>query len=54
VRPVVDAVRLESAVKNWPTGGWHTTEIFEQYNLAVTRGVASGRFLLLPWFESVN
>ena len=54
VRLVGDVVRLESGAKNWLTGGWHTTKIFEQYNLAVTRGVASGQFLLLPWFKSVN
>jgi hypothetical protein len=32
-------------VKHWPTGGWHMTEIFEQYDLALTRGVTSGLFL---------
>jgi asparagine synthase (glutamine-hydrolysing) len=49
---VIDLVRLESAIKNWPTGGWHTTEVFQEYNLALTRGVAGGRFL--RWFESAN
>jgi asparagine synthase (glutamine-hydrolysing) len=52
VRRVIDLVRLERAIKNWPTGGWHTAEVFQEYNLALTRGVAGGRFL--RWFESAN
>jgi len=52
VRHVIDLVRLERAIKNWPTGGWHTAEVFQEYNLALTRGVAGGRFL--RWFESAN
>jgi hypothetical protein len=38
-------VRLENTIENWPTGGWHPTEVFQKYNLALTRGVAGGRFL---------
>jgi asparagine synthase (glutamine-hydrolysing) len=49
---VIDLVRLDRAIKNWPTGGWHTTAVFQEYNLALTRGVAGGRFL--RWFESAN
>ncbi len=49
---VIDLLRIENAIKNWPTGGWHTTEVFQEYNLALTRGVAGGRFL--RWFESAN
>jgi hypothetical protein len=49
---MIDVGRLENALKNWPTGGWHTTEVFQEYNLALTRGVAGGRFL--RWFESSN
>ena len=52
VRRVIDLVRLEHAIKNWPTGGWHTSEVFQEYNLALMRGVAGGRFL--RWFESAN
>jgi asparagine synthase (glutamine-hydrolysing) len=52
VRRVIDLVRLEHAVANWPTGGWHTPEIFREYNLALTRGIAGGRFL--RWFEAAN
>jgi asparagine synthase (glutamine-hydrolysing) len=52
VRRTIDLVRLERAIKNWPTAGWHTIEVFQEYNLALTRGVAAGRFL--RWFESAN
>ncbi len=52
VRRVIDLVRLERAIKNWPAGGWHTAEVFNEYNLALTRGMAGGRFL--RWFESAN
>jgi asparagine synthase (glutamine-hydrolysing) len=52
VRRIIDLARLERAIKNWPTGGWHTAEVFQEYNLALTRGVAGGRFL--RWFESAN
>lgn len=51
-RKIIDLGRLENAVKNWPTGGWHTAKIFREYNLALTRGVAGGRFL--RWIESAN
>jgi hypothetical protein len=52
VRRVIDVERLERAIKNWPAGGWHTAEVFQEYNLALTRGVAGGRFL--RWFEQAN
>jgi len=52
VRRVIDLERLERAIRNWPTGGWHTAKIFQEYNLALTRGVAGGRFL--RWFEQAN
>jgi asparagine synthase (glutamine-hydrolysing) len=52
VRRIIDVERLENALKNWPAGGWHTAEVFQEYNLALTRGVAGGRFL--RWFESRN
>lgn len=51
-RRAIDVARLERALMNWPSGGWHTTEIFQEYNLALTRGVAGGQFL--RWFESAN
>jgi asparagine synthase (glutamine-hydrolysing) len=52
VRRMIDLVRLERAIENWPSGGWHTAEVFREYNLALTRGVAGGRFL--RWFEAAN
>ncbi|HEX6896069.1 MAG TPA: asparagine synthase-related protein, partial [Bryobacteraceae bacterium] len=51
-RKAIDLVRLQNAIRNWPTGGWHTAEVFREYNLALTRGVAGGRFL--RWIESAN
>jgi hypothetical protein len=39
-------------VNNWPNEGWYNPEIFIEYNLALMRGVAGGRFL--RWFESAN
>jgi asparagine synthase (glutamine-hydrolysing) len=51
-RRAIDLARLERAVSNWPTGGWHRSETFTEYNLALMRGIAGGRFL--RWFESAN
>ena len=51
-RRVIDLARLESAIQNWPKSGWHRAEVFREYNLALTRGIASGRFL--RWLESAN
>jgi asparagine synthase (glutamine-hydrolysing) len=48
----IDLARLERAVKNWPSGRWHTPEIFTEYNLALMRGIAGGRFL--RWLERAN
>jgi asparagine synthase (glutamine-hydrolysing) len=52
VRRTIDLARLERAVDNWPKGGWHLPEIFIEYNLALMRGVAGGRFL--RWLELAN
>ncbi len=49
---VIDLARLENAIQNWPKSGWHRAEVFREYNLALTRGVAGGRFL--RWLESAN
>jgi asparagine synthase (glutamine-hydrolysing) len=51
-RKAIDLVRLQDAIRNWPKGGWHTAEVFREYNLALTRGIAGGRFL--RWIESAN
>ena len=52
VRRVIDLGRLENAVRDWPRGGWHEAEVFREYNLALTRGLAGGRFI--RWVESAN
>ena len=52
VARVIDLLRLEKALLNWPTGGWHRRDVFQEYNLALTRGLAGGRFL--RWFEQAN
>jgi asparagine synthase (glutamine-hydrolysing) len=52
VRRIIDTERLDNALKNWPASGWQTAEVFQEYNLALTRGIAGGRFL--RWFESSN
>jgi asparagine synthase (glutamine-hydrolysing) len=49
---MIDLARLQRAIDNWPTGAWYTRRVFQEYGLALTRGVASGRFL--RWFESSN
>ena len=51
-RRAIDLARLERAVSNWPADGWHRRETFTEYNLALMRGIAGGRFL--RWFESAN
>jgi len=51
-RRIIDLRRLERAIRNWPSGGWHKAEVFREYNLALTRGIASGRFI--RWIESTN
>lgn len=51
-RKAIDLDRLERAVRNWPTGYWHRTSVINEYQLALTRGIAGGRFL--RWYESAN
>jgi asparagine synthase (glutamine-hydrolysing) len=51
-RRVIDLGRIERALANWPSGGWHRPEVFREYNLALSRGLAGGRFL--RWFEQAN
>jgi asparagine synthase (glutamine-hydrolysing) len=48
----IDLPRLERALQNWPVTGWQTRKIVEEYQLALTRGIAGGRFL--RWIESAN
>jgi asparagine synthase (glutamine-hydrolysing) len=51
-RRTIDLPRLERALADWPSGGWHHPDTFTQYNLMLMRGIAGGRFL--RWFESAN
>ena len=51
-RRAIDIARLERALADWPAGGWHRPEVFREYNLALTRGLAGGRFL--RWYEQAN
>jgi asparagine synthase (glutamine-hydrolysing) len=52
VRRMIDLPRLTRAVETWPDRGWHRSDIFQEYNLALARGLAGGRFL--RWFEGAN
>jgi asparagine synthase (glutamine-hydrolysing) len=52
VRKAIDLDRLERAVRTWPSEGWHRNKIIEEYHLALTRGIAGGRFL--RWIETAN
>jgi asparagine synthase (glutamine-hydrolysing) len=51
-RKMIDLRRLETAVNSWPSTGWEKLDVFREYNLALTRGIAGARFL--RWFESAN
>jgi asparagine synthase (glutamine-hydrolysing) len=51
-RRAIDLPRLERALQSWPSGGWDTLKVIEEYHLALTRGVAGARFL--RWVESAN
>jgi asparagine synthase (glutamine-hydrolysing) len=51
-RQTLDLDRLERAIRNWPTGNWHTRKVYYEHGLALTRGIAAGRFL--RWVESAN
>jgi asparagine synthase (glutamine-hydrolysing) len=51
-RRSIDFARLERAIKDWPSEGWHTCKVADEYHFAFTRGIAGARFL--KWFESSN
>lgn len=52
VRRAIDLPRLDRAIKNWPTGGWDTRPVIEEYHLSLARGIAGARFL--RWTEEAN
>lgn len=41
----LDLPRLRKLMENWPEDGWHRTEVAQAYQLALMRGIATGRFL---------
>jgi asparagine synthase (glutamine-hydrolysing) len=49
-RRFIDLNRLAHALANWPTEGWHTPKIVEEYRFVMARGIAAARFL--AWLES--
>jgi asparagine synthase (glutamine-hydrolysing) len=51
-RRAINLERLESAIDNFPAGGWNKRQIVDEYHLAFARGIAAGRFL--RWVESGN
>ncbi|HET7805867.1 MAG TPA: asparagine synthase-related protein [Pseudolabrys sp.] len=51
-RKMIDIPRLERAIRTWPDTGWERLDVFREYNLALTRGIAGARFL--QWLESAN
>jgi asparagine synthase (glutamine-hydrolysing) len=51
-RKMIDLPRLESAIRTLPETGWERPDVFREYNLALTRGIAGARFL--QWFEAAN
>ena len=48
----IDFVRLEGALKNWPTGDWQKSAVVDEYHFALTRALAGARFL--RWIEARN
>jgi asparagine synthase (glutamine-hydrolysing) len=48
----VDVERLKRALDTWPSTGWHTSRVRNEYQLALSRGISAGRFL--RWFEGQN
>ncbi|MFN4087733.1 MAG: asparagine synthetase B family protein [Alphaproteobacteria bacterium] len=44
-RRCLDLAKLRTLVDNWPTGDWHSPRITHSYRLALTRGIAMGRFI---------
>ena len=52
VRRAIDLDRLNRAVRNWPTGDWHTGPIYSEYGLVFPRGLAAARFL--RWVDQTN
>jgi asparagine synthase (glutamine-hydrolysing) len=44
-RRCLDLPRLRRLVDDWPTGDWHSPRVTQSYRLALSRGLAMGRFI---------
>jgi len=42
---LLDIERMRRLIAAWPTGGWERDEVIDAYRLALSRGLAVGRFL---------
>jgi asparagine synthase (glutamine-hydrolysing) len=51
-RKAIDLDRLQTALRDWPSGNWEKKKVIEEYQLALPRGLAMGRFV--RWFEQGN
>jgi asparagine synthase (glutamine-hydrolysing) len=51
-REMIDIGRLRRDLETWPSEGWDRKEVIEEYHLALSRGIAVGKFL--RWFDSAN
>jgi asparagine synthase (glutamine-hydrolysing) len=52
VSKMLDVPRMRKSLSNWPSGGWHTKKIIDDYQLALPRGIAGARFL--KWVTNEN
>jgi asparagine synthase (glutamine-hydrolysing) len=53
-RRLLDLPRLRALLDSWPAKGWEQVDVSDSYHLALTRGLAAGRFLTMhdPDFPS--
>ena len=51
-RKAIDLDRLRTAVREWPSENGNDRQILDEYQLALPRGLAMGRFA--RWFERTN
>jgi asparagine synthase (glutamine-hydrolysing) len=49
-RRALDLPRLRRLVEDWPSGGWHRSDVAENYRLLLVRALAAGMFI--RWVES--
>jgi len=51
-RKAIDLDRLRIALQKWPSENWNDSQTIDEYQLALPRGLAMGRFA--RWFERTN